>query len=541
MWRPGRGRIRLGEVTVRSAVPAAGVVATDLSPAGRGPVLAVGEPVVLPFATEPPPPNTPPEDRVRRSLGWSLLNSVSGRLLTVGVGMVLARLLTPAEYGNYAVALLVLTVTQSMNELGVSVALLRSTEDPTRLAPTAVTLSVGASTCLYLAIFAAAPSLARTLGAPAMVSVIRLVGVNLLLDAVSSVPNALLSHSFRQARRALVDLGAFLPGATVSVVLAAAGWGPSSLAWGSLAGNSTAVVLVYVLAPSRPRPGWDLEHAKQLLSTGLPLAATSLVYLSILNVDYVTVGRMLGTEALGFYVLAFNLSSWPSSLLSQSIRRVAIPGFAQMSHDAASLGRAFAKSLGMLAAVAVFASLLLSMLAEPLVTLFYGRTWLQAVDALRWLAVLGCLRVLLDLAYDVLVALGATRRLLGVQLLWIGVLIVALPIGAAVGGIVGVAIGHVLVAGVVTGTAYVLALRRAGVPVQPVLTALTGPLVAGAVTSAMLAFGLRLQWEPWAILPVLGLAATLVYAGVLALRRENRPVVGRIVARLRRRAPRLVK
>jgi O-antigen/teichoic acid export membrane protein len=531
--RAGSRRWRSSGTATLPWVPDASATTTEPGPGGVGPSGPADrlDPDLADQAAIREHASTP-DRRVRRGLAWSLVNSVSGRLLTVGVGMVLARLLTPAEYGAYAAAFLVLAITQSMNELGVSVALLRSPDDPTPLAPTAVSLSLGTSAALYLCVAALAPMLARTLGAPEVTTVIRLVSLNLLLDAISSVPNALLSRSFRQGRRALIDIGAFFPGAGVSIGLAAAGWGPSSLAWGSLAGNVTAVVLVYVLAPVRPLPGWNRQHARQLLHTGIPLAATSLVYLATLNVDYVVVGRMLGSEALGFYVLAFNLSSWPASLLSISIRRVAIPGFAQMTNDAAALGRAFARSVGLLAAVVVLTALLLSMLAEPLVTLFYGRTWLRAVDVLRWLAVLGGLRVLLDLGYDVLVALGSTRLLLVVQIVWLAALVVALPLGAAAGDIVGVGVGHVIVAAAVTGTAYLAALRRAGVPLRPVLAAFVGPGIAGAVTAGVLAAGLRLSWGPWTTLVGLSAGATVLYAAMLAIRTENRPLVRRVVNRL---------
>lgn len=452
--------------------------------------------------------------------------------------MVLARLLTPREYGTYAIAFLVLTVVQSMNELGVSVALLRSPTDPAPLAPTAVSISVGSSTLLYAVVAFSAPHLAQALGAPGATNVIRLVALNLVLDSISAVPNALLSRSFQQARRTVVDLGALVPGAAVSIILAAAGWGPISLAWGSLAGNVTAVVLVYLLAPCRPLPGWNPVHARSLLRTGVPLAATSLVYLATLNVDYVVVSRMLGTEALGFYVLAFNLSSWPSSLLSLSVRRVAIPGFAQMADNRASLGAAFVRSVHLLGAVAVLATILLSMLAEPLVSLVYGATWLPAVSVLKWLAILGGIRVLLDLGYDALVAVGATRFLLAVQVAWLAALMAALPFGARLGGIAGVGMSHVAVAVSVTAAAYLIALGRAGLPVAKMASALAGPAVAGAATACLLAFALRSDVGPWIALLVIGGGASLLYVALVGLQMPHRPGVLRALSRVGMHRPR---
>ena len=182
-------------------------------------------------------------------------------------------------------------------------------------------------------------------GPTAAVTVIRLIGLNVILDGLSAIPNAMLMRSFQQGRRAIVDVGAFFPGAAVSIGLAAAGWGPMALVWGSLAGNVTAVTLVYLLAPCRPLPGWRGSDAGALVKCGLPFAATSAVYLATLNVDYVVVGRVLGTTALGLYLLAFNLSTWPANLVSLSIRRVSIPAFSRLADDPPELSRVFARSL----------------------------------------------------------------------------------------------------------------------------------------------------------------------------------------------------
>ena len=150
-----------------------------------------------------------------------------------------------------------------------------------------------------------------------------------------------MTRAFQQRRRAVADLVALVPSSVVSIVLAAQGHGAMSLAYGSLVGNLTATTLVLVLAPARPLPGWRRNDAAALLRVGLPLAGTSLVLLATMNVDYVVVGRQLGTTALGLYLLAFNLSSWPSNLLSIAVRRVAIPGFARLAGDRAELEQAF--------------------------------------------------------------------------------------------------------------------------------------------------------------------------------------------------------
>ena len=470
---------------------------------------------------------------VRRGVLWSLFNAGSSRALSLCAMLVIVRLVTPREYGVYAVAFLILTAITSMNELGVSVAVARAQEDPTPLGPTATTLSLATSIGIYLAVYGLAPTLATALGSSAATGVIRLVGLNVILDGFSSIPNAFLMRSFQQGRRTIVDLVAFVPGAGVTIGLAAAGWGPLALAWGSLAGNVAAVVMVYVLAPSRPLPGWHRAHARVLVRAGLPFAATSAVYLATLNVDYVVVGRFLGPAALGLYVLAFNLSSAGPNLISLAIRRVAIPGFGRLVDDPEALGKAFARSLHLVAVMAVLIATLLSTLARPLITILYGHPWIPAVGALRWLAVLGALRVIFDLGYDVLVGSNRGRALLVVQFLWLAGLIAVLPVAARADGITGVGMGHVIVAVVLVAPAYLVAFRHARLPLLAIGRALVWPLVAGAATVGVVLGGVRLVTDRWTQLTVVSLVAVVFYALLVGHQRDNQAVLVRAARRVR--------
>lgn len=228
----------------------------------------------------PAPPSAAPEGpplrgQVTTSLGWSMVNNLATRLLTVAFGIVMARLLAPEEFGVYSVGLLALAAMQSMNELGVSVAIVRWPTDPSRLARTAVTLSVASSAILVLLAFVAAPTVATALHSPESTTVLRILSICILFDGASLIPNALLTRSFLQGRRTIADLVAIPVTYSIAIALAVSGAGGASLAWGTLVGNAVATTLICALAPGRPRPGWRREDAGVLLRFGLPLAGTS--------------------------------------------------------------------------------------------------------------------------------------------------------------------------------------------------------------------------------------------------------------------------
>ena len=461
--------------------------------------------------------------KARRGFSWSLANSLVRRLWTFALGLALARLLAPADFGVYAMALTTLTVLQSMNELGTTVALVRWQGDPGKAARTATTIAISVSVGLYAVVFALAPALAAFFETPEASMVIRLLTVAVVFDGLCGVPNALLERAFLQRRRVVADFSAIAVNAAVSVGLAMAGHGPLALAWGIVAGNLVGALLIIRLAPTRPVPGFDREDARRLLSVGLPLAGASLLVFLMLNVDYVVIGGLLGAEALGFYVLAFNVSSWPSNLLTAAIRSVSIPAFGLLASSPERLQARFVEIFGLVMTFTVPAAGLLAVLAHRVIEVLYGAKWLPSGTVLVVLAVLGVFRVGLDLCYDLFVAMGRSRTVMRLQALWVGTLLPALLIGTRWGGIRGAALAHLAVALVVVVPAYVVVLGRAGIRVRLLAAVLRRPAVA-ALAMTVVVYGVDHALSgSLASLVAAGGAGLLVYAALVVPWQRGRP------------------
>lgn len=421
--------------------------------------------------------------RARTGMLWSLLNSGAVRVLNVIAGLIIARVVTPDEFGTYTAALLVMTIVLSMNEAGLSVAVVRWKEGVERIAPTAVTASFGSSVLWSGLMFLGAPAIAALLNAPEAVTPIRLLALGVLLDGISTTPNALLMRVFKQRSRAAAQLLGFCVGTPIGILLAGS-YGAAGLAVGLVIANGVATATILYLAPMRPRPGWDRATAVELLRIGLPPALTSLLLLAVVNVDSIVVSRVLGVGALGFYALAFNVANWPWNLLSISIRQVSLPAFSRLADDRAALERAFAHSLTLATGLAVLGGILIAALATPLVGILYGDKWLPAVAALQWLALLGALRVMLELCYDLLIAVGRAGAMIRVQVGWLVALAVALPAGAHLGGIAGVALGQGIVAAAIVLPLNARLLAGSGLRVGEMLRALEPVALGGGAAGA---------------------------------------------------------
>ncbi|MCM1972148.1 oligosaccharide flippase family protein [Streptomyces sp. NPDC002812] len=464
------------------------------------------------------PPGAPDEApslgrKVGSAARWSLVNTMVMRLGNFAMGIVLARFfLGPEAWGVYGIAQTVLLVLLSANELGVSLAIVRWEGDPRRFAPTVLTLSAASSLLLYAALFALAPAVAGVLGSPEASGVLRVMCVVVVLDGLSQVPAGFLTRAFAQGRRMAVDAVNFVLSTAVTLLLAAQGWGAMSFAWGAVAGSAGALVGCCLAAPGTLRFGWDREQARALLGFGLPLAGASLLALGVANVPPMVVGSNLDQLALGFYVLAFNISGWPVRIVSEAARRVSFAGFSRLAESPKALADGFGRALGVLVTVTVPLCVLLGGLAGPIVVLVYGERWEPAARALPWLMALGLIRIGCELAYDCLVAIGRRRSLIAVQGLWLLLLVPVLVAGARTGGIAGVAQGQVLVAGAVVVPVYLVALHRGGVRLGIVARACAWPLLGGAVMAGAVLGLERLLGDGVLALLATAAAATLCYA-----------------------------
>ncbi|MFJ1564050.1 lipopolysaccharide biosynthesis protein [Streptomyces erythrochromogenes] len=460
--------------------------------------------------------------KVGSAAKWSLINTVVMRLGNFATGIILARyFLGPEAWGVYGIAQTVLLVLLSANELGVSLAIVRWEGDPRRFAPTVLTLSAASSCLLYAVLFATAPAVADVLGSPEASGVLRVMCLCVVLDGLSQVPAGFLTREFAQGRRMAVDGLNFVLSTAVTLLLAVQGWGAMSFAWGSVVGNVAALIGCCLAAPGTLKFGWDREQARALLKFGLPLAGASMLALGVVNVDTMVVGSTLDPLALGFYVLAFNISGWPVRIISEAARRVSFAGFSRLADSPQALAAGFARALGVVTAATVPLCVLLAALAAPVIELVYGERWLPAAGALPWLMALGMVRIGCELAYDCLVAIGRRRSLIAVQGLWLVLLIPALVIGARGGGIVGVAQGHVVIAGAVVVPVFLLALHRGGIRLGTVARACAWPLLGGALMAAALLVLERYLGDSVPALLATAAAGTLAYAVCLLPARKT--------------------
>jgi O-antigen/teichoic acid export membrane protein len=450
---------------------------------------------------------------VGKSAAWSTLDVVIGRFGNFAQGVVVARIVAPKEFGVFATALVVHTIVVNVSDLGVGSALIRAeSKGIAGMAPTVATISLVVAAILGGLIALFSSSLADGLSSPAAAAPIAVMALNLPLAGLTAVPSALLRREFRMDLMFVADLANLIVTAAVVVPLALAGWGAMALAWSWVAGQLATTVILLSLRAGRYRPGWNRVQARRLLAFGLPLAGGNLLAFLVLNVDYIVVGHVLGAEALGLYMLAFNLSGWPINIFGAVIRSVSLPSFSKLRLEGESMPEHFLSALRMIAGVTVPICFIIGAVGHSAVVAIYGDRWSPAASALVGLSVLGAGRILLELSGDFLVSLGRTRALMMAQVPWLVSLVLALVLVAPRWGIRGVGFAQALVVVAVVGPVYAVFLRRVGVRTVLLLRALL-PAVLWAVAAGAVAHVVSSNVaNPFAGAALGGIAGVLVAA-----------------------------
>jgi PST family polysaccharide transporter len=492
------------------------------------PVVATGVDLVGPPDTLTPDTLTPDtlSQRVRRGALWSGATTLLIRFANIAIMIVVARLLVPEDFGIFAVAVTVHAIVSSIGELGVSSCLTRADYDPDKIAPTVATISIVTSVVLAGVMALFAEPLSSALGSPHAAGPMRVLALAVLLVGVFAVPGAQLVREFRQDKQFLATVIGFVPSNALLLLMAAQGGGAMAFAWSRVVGQLvTGLVMVWAV-PRHYRPGFDRRVVRSLLLFGLPLAGSNLLSYTLLNADYALIGRMLGSVELGAYLLAFNISSWSTGLLSSMINGVAMPAFTRIKDDGIRLRQSVSRAVRVIALLAFPIAGLSAVLAHPLVEVIYGKRWLAAAPVLAILGVYGAVSILCSLFGIIIVSMGAPRVLLFVSLLWLGALVPAMYVGVKVNGIVGAAVAHLVVIGALIVPIYLIALRKfTSVGAITIWRALYPVLFAAGLSALAAALMVQLLAAPPAQFLVGGLTGGLLYALlVLPMAREYLPM-----------------
>jgi PST family polysaccharide transporter len=377
--------------------------------------------------------------RAVRGTAWVAGAQLSGKFLFFLSTIILARVLDKEDFGVAAYAVTLIALMSAIPALGIGPALIVHAEDEDALS-SGFWLAMASACAAVGVIWVAAPLTEHIFHDARAIGVTRALALTFPIQALRVVHATTLRKQLAFDRRFVPELTQSLTKGLASIALALLGWGYWSLIYGTLAGAAASAAAYWIVTGWRPRLVFHSAVAKRLLGYGAHVVGIDMMGALIRNADNLLVGRLLGSIALGVYVLAFRIPDLLVRNLCQMLSQVMLPVYAKVRSDPAAIRRTFVATLGYVFAITAPMAIGLAIVSEPLVLTLFSAKWAAVVPVIPPI----CMYALLgSLSYnvgdlfkavgrpDLLTRIGVFRVVTVVPALWYAASAVGTPAAVA--------------------------------------------------------------------------------------------------------------
>ena len=378
--------------------------------------------------------------RTARGGAVMLLARGFGTAISVAAMAVIARFVSPEEFGVVAMVIAILGIARVLEEFGLGDAAIQAERITEGQVTSLAIVNVVAGVGLAVGFMACSPLVADFYDRPELIPICLALAPLFIFAGIGSQPRAMLRRSFRFRPLAIAQTVSLVCAAVTGMVAAITGLGVWAIVLQHLAGSAALAVATLIASGWRPRRPAPLSSIRPMLGYGVNLGVSQFLNALTRNVDDIIIGRWVGPAALGAYGRAFQLMTLPSTQLNHPLTSAVVPALSRLQRDPDRYRRLYRSSVEVIASLAFPLAVFTGIAAPAMVGTLLGPDWSESVPLLRALTPAG-LMVSLNVATGwVYLSLGRTDR----QLRWRLVGSLAAITGMVAGlpwGALGVAIG----------------------------------------------------------------------------------------------------
>lgn len=315
------------------------------------------------------------KSKTRKGLAWSMTERFATQGVQFLFGIILARLLSPEDYGTIAMPLVFLAIAQCFIDSGFSTALIRKPELREEDLSTAFYFNVGVGLACYLVLFITSPLIADFYNTPILADLLKVTALATLFNPLCAVQQAILTRRIDFRTQAAVSLSGAVASGIAGLAMAYSGFGVWSLVCQQVGGYLIRTVLLWVMVRWKPQKAWSWESFHYLWGFGSKMLGSGLLETAYNNVYPIVIGKYYNANDLGNYTRAQQFASLPSSNVTGVLQRVTFPILSSMQDEDDRLARNYRKILKLSAFLVFPLMLMLSALADPLVRIVLTDKW----------------------------------------------------------------------------------------------------------------------------------------------------------------------
>ncbi len=314
---------------------------------------------------------------------WSAVERFSTQGVQFLFGIVLARMLTPSDYGAIAMLTIFLAISQTFIDSGFGNALIRKLDRTEKDKSTVFFFNLFMAIICYVVLFIAAPFIAQFYDMPILKNILRVLGLNLIIRSCNIIQSLTLTIDINFKKQAKVSLAAAIGAGAVGIYFAHNGFGVWSLVIQALTASTIQLILFLVLVRWIPRHFFSKESFFSMFGFGSKLLISGLIDTVYKNIYSLVIGKFYSPAALGEYARANHLAEFPSSNVTGVLQRVTYPVLSKLQNDPDKLRSAYLKFLNITTFLIFPLMVGLAALAKPLILQLLTEKWSGVIILLQ--------------------------------------------------------------------------------------------------------------------------------------------------------------
>lgn len=349
-------------------------------------------------------------------LFWSFIDNFSIQLSQFIIGIVLARLLEPKDFGLIGMMVIFITISQWFISSGFGQALIRKKECTDNDYSTIFFFNIFIGFVLYGVLFLCAPLIGDFFGEPRLIILIKVFSISLIIISFTIIQQTQLTKRLDFKLQTKISIISSLVSGVIAIYLAYSGFGVWSLVYKSLIDYGLRMILLWFYNSWFPSLVFDIKSFKELFGFGSKLLLRGLIYSIFNNIYYIIIGKYFTASQLGFYTRAEQFNRLPSSNINKVVNKVSYPLLSELQDDDVALKNAYKRIFTSLVFITSISMLVLAAIAEPLIIFSIGEKWRPAIEILQPLCFVGLLYPLADFNLTILKVKGLSGMILKLEI-----------------------------------------------------------------------------------------------------------------------------
>jgi len=311
-----------------------------------------------------------------RGIIWSFIERFSVQGIQFIFQIILARLLSPSDYGIIAMLAIFMAISQSLIDAGFTNALIRKNDRSDLDISTVFYFNIFISIIIYIILFLSAPAISVFYNSPLLISIIRVYAIVLLINALGAIQKTINTINLDFKSLAKASLVAALISGLIGIYFAVQGFGAWALVYSAIGNSLITTLIMWINSPWRPQLVFSMVSLRQMFAFGSKLMLAGLLNTIYTNLQQMVIGKKFSKQDLGYYARADQFAQFPSSNITGIFQRVTYPVLCKLSDNNQTLLSAYRRFIRFSAYVIFPLMLGLGAVAKPLISILLGDKWL---------------------------------------------------------------------------------------------------------------------------------------------------------------------